>query len=118
MTSRRSFLKAAAWSVPAIAVAVGTPTLAASDEPEIDICTDGTADAYYQVTDDHIVVKYNPAPDIYEINVRYPDGSTMSFGTNYGTAPENGSLVWMVPILTKPSWVQVHGFNAHFGESC
>ena len=34
---RRKFLKAAAWTIPAIAVAVSTPALAASDE-----CPDNT----------------------------------------------------------------------------
>lgn len=117
---RRQVLKGAAWSVPVIAVAVATPQAAASTVPDEPIICGGTTgnNGTYVVTGNVIVVNYATAPDIYEANVQLADGTRLSFGTNYGTAPQKGSLTWTIALPAKPTWVQIHGFNAHLGQEC
>lgn len=118
---RRTLLASAAWSIPAIALAVGVPAASAS-APEPDypvICNAYPQDnGTFYVYDDRVVIEYLSAPDIYEINIRYADGTTQSFGTNFGSAPARGSTSWAVPLRSEPEWIQVHGFNTHLGETC
>lgn len=73
----------------------------------------------FTVRDDSITVNYQVSPDIYEINVHYADGTSQSFGTNFGTAPAPGSTEWTIALKSPAKWVQVHSFNDHYGEpSC
>ena len=124
--SRRSVIKAAAWSMPVIALAVSAPAAAASGPtPPTAYVTCG-ADAMndngtYTVTKNDngtttITVIYKTAPDIYEINVRTTAGN-FSYGTNYGSAPMKGSTSWTIVVPAKVTWAQVHSFNSHFGEA-
>ncbi|ALJ22073.1 hypothetical protein [Microbacterium sp. No. 7] len=119
--SRRTILKGAAWAMPVIAAAVTAPVAAATSVPATEpaVCggTGGNNGRYY-VEDDRITVAFDAAPDIYEINVRYVDGSAQSFGTNYGSAPARGETAWAVPLRARPAWIQVHGFNDHYGIEC
>ena len=121
---RRTVLKAAAWSVPVLSVAATAPLAAAStsggDLPE-GVCGtyhSGSNNGVYLVYADRIVVSYATVPDIYEVNLRMKDGTTKSFGTNYGTGPTPGSLEWVITFPVGLSWAQVHGFSDHYGEVC
>lgn len=118
--SRRSVIHGAAWSLPVIAAAIATP-LAAASAPQPEDCTvcGGTPydNGVYTVVGRTLVVSYRTAPDIYEVNARGAGWST-SYGTNYGTAPKRGTRTWTIVLPAAPTWIQVHGFNAHFGETC
>ncbi|MGN7862409.1 hypothetical protein ACTJI8_17635 [Microbacterium sp. 22303] len=118
MLSRRTIVKGAAWSIPVIAVAAAAPMAAASTRKAAVVCgnvQDGD-NGRYVVDQNMVAVTYARVPDIYEVNVHYADGSSISFGTNFGNAPTAGSTSWTVP--TDPdkqiAWVQVHTFNTHF----
>lgn len=117
--SRRSLIRGAAWSAPVIALAVATPLAAASEASAVVKTCGGTPydNGTYTVQGNILTIQYRTAPDIYEINAR-GDGWSKSFGTNYGAAPARGSLTWSVVLPAAPKWIQVHGFNAHFGEVC
>lgn len=103
--SRRHVLHAAAWAAPAIALAVATPALAASPADTIE------ASGPYLLTDAALVITFPSAPDIYEAHIDLPDGTSLRLGTNYGTAPETGATVWIIPLLAMPERVKVHPFN-------
>lgn len=109
MTTRRQFLTAAAWTLPAIAVAVGTPALAASTDPAPPVfcIPSGT----YTITPDAVTVFYNTAPDMYELQIDYTDGTRAVYGTNYGTPPPAGTTTWTVPLTGKPARVKAHLHN-------
>lgn len=123
---RREFVKAAAWSVPVVAVAVATPLAAASQpNPEptggpIRVCGGGHGDnGTYTVSADGktLVINFKNVPDIYEVNAK-GYGWEKSYGTNYGSAPKPGSLTWVIVFDQPAQWIQVHSFNAHFGVNC
>ena len=121
--TRRAMVKAASWSAPVILLSVNAPATVASgptpEEPEIcGLVHDAGNNGTFLVYTDKIIVQYKTAPDIYEANVQYDDGSRGSFGTNYGTAPARGSLVWTIALPKRAAWVQIHGFNDHYGEVC
>lgn len=113
---RREALKAA-WAAPVVAVAA-TAAPGAASSYEDGVCVDKGGKGKITYGRRSLVVHYYEVPDIYEINVRYHDGTQESFGTNYGTAPRPGTRVWRVPIRDCPEWVQVHWFNSHIGEDC
>lgn len=112
--TREQIIRATAWGIPIVTATIAAPAAAASNRETPTMCVD-TAGTY-EVGSKHITVRYRNAPDIYELNVRGPWGS-VSFGTNYGSAPKRGSKVWTVTIPGWPSWAQCHGFNAHYGEA-
>lgn len=116
--SRRTVMQSVAWTVPVIALAVGTPLTAAS-APTPTVTCGGTPqdNGVYTVQDNILTILYRTAPDIYEVNAR-GTGWSKSYGTNYGTAPERGSLTWSIALPDAPTWIQVHSFNSHFGEAC
>ena len=125
--SRRQVVKAAAWAVPVVALAATAPLAAASTpntpDPDTPIGYCGTFHSQgnngtYLVFGNRIVVSYHTVPDIYEVNLRLKNGQSLSFGTNYGTAPAPGSLTWVIDFPPGIAWVQVHGFNDHYGEVC
>lgn len=103
--SRRHVLHAAAWAAPAIALAVATPALAASPVESIE------ASGPYVLTDRALIITFPSAPDIYEAHIDLPDGTSLRLGTNYGTAPEPGTAVWIIPLPARPRRVKVHPFN-------
>lgn len=122
---RRTLIKAAAWAAPVLAVAATAPLAAASTPGNTDtpdgVCGtyhSGSNNGIYTVYNDRVVVSYKTVPDIYELNIRMKDGTTKSFGTNYGTGPQPGSLTWVIYFPVGISWAQVHGFADHFGEVC
>lgn len=120
-------LKTAAWAAPIVLLAVTAPRSAASGEepwepepePEWETCG-GTAgdNGIFSVGPQVIVVEFDEAPDIYEVNVRLAGGGSISFGTNYGSAPPAGSLTWTIALPADAEWVQVHTFNSHYGADC
>ena len=115
---RRAFTKGAAWSVPAIAVAVAVPAVAASEIEEVTTCGGSAQDnGTYTVQGNRLTINYRTAPDIYEVNAR-GSGWSRSYGTNYGTAPMRGSLTWEITLPDVPTWIQCHDFNAHLGVEC
>lgn len=127
--SRRQLIRAGAWAAPVIVMATASPATAASGGPVLGmpppppptVTCGGTSgnNGTYTVVGNTIVISYNKVPDIYEVNVRMLNGAQRSFGTNYGTAPVSGSLTWSIQLPAAPGWIQVHGFNAHYGEpSC
>ncbi|WP_424462987.1 hypothetical protein [Pseudoclavibacter helvolus] len=109
--NRRSLLSA--WSVPVVAVAVAAPLAAASVRKSM-VCVD-TAGTY-EINGNILTIRYRVAPDIYEVNAR-GSGWSKSYGTNYGTAPKRGATYWEIELPGPPTWIQCHGFNAHYGES-
>lgn len=119
--TRRTLIHGAAWSLPVIAAAVATPLAAAScppEQPEVKVCGGSPYDnGVYTVSGRTLVISYRKAPDIYEVNARGA-GWTKSYGTNYGNAPKRGALTWTILLPAEPTWIQVHGFNAHLGETC
>lgn len=119
---RRTVL-AAAWSAPVIALAMTAPSATASDTPPARCGLHhgpGSNNGTYDVYPDKIVVNYREVPDIYEANVKFEDGRAgMSFGTNFGSAPPAGSLIWIIPIpALAGKGTQIHGFADHYGEVC
>jgi len=118
--SRRALIQSAAWSVPVIAAAIATPLAAASTTaPEAPKVCGGTPydNGVFTVTGRTLVISYRTAPDIYEVNARGA-GWSKSYGTNYGNAPKKGTRTWTIVLPADPTWIQVHGFNAHLGETC
>lgn len=120
-TSRRAVVRSAAWSLPVIAVAVAAPGAAASTppDPKTPVTCGNRAsgdNGTYTVDDSRVIVSYVTAPDIYEINVHFVDGSSASYGTNYNTAPAAGSLQWAIETGKTIAWVQVHTFNTHYQD--
>lgn len=119
--SRRQFAAAAAWSAPVILFAVAAPAASASttpDDPTVCDAYDHDNGRYFVYPNGAVVIEFDVAPDIYEVNVRYPDGTSKSFGTNFGTAPAKGTKVWTLSLPSRPVWVQVHSQNTHLGETC
>jgi hypothetical protein len=106
---------AALWSAPVLALAVSAPAAAASAVVTPAVCFDPRAGSFV-VSGRVLVIKYKAAPDIYEVNAHFANGGQASFGTNYGTAPGPGATEWTVGLPAEPAWVQVHGFNTHYGE--
>jgi hypothetical protein len=125
VTSRRTLLKGAAWSVPVIAMAVAAPQASASQTTppkKSTVCgrSDLNDNGTYSITENGdgtytIVVQYRQAPDLYESNVKTVAGS-YSYGTNFGSAPSRGSMTWSFVVPAKPTNIQVHTFDSHFGE--
>lgn len=111
--NRRTLIRGAAWSVPVIATMTTTPVVAASAT----VCGGPWDNGTYTVTGTLLVIQYRTAPDIYEVNARGNDWAA-SYGTNYGTAPEPGSLTWVIHLPGRPVWVQCHSINEHLGETC
>jgi hypothetical protein len=106
----------AAWSIPVIALAVAAPAAAASTDPQLAVtCADPRA-GVFTIIGSTIVIKYRTAPDIYEANIHFANGGSVSFGTNYGTGPGRGATTWTITLPAAPAWVQVHGFDVHYGE--
>lgn len=104
-------LKAAAWTVPAVAVAVGTPALAASP-----LCSSTT---------------YHHSDGLVEWLIITGESLTATFLVDYPHATAiniDGQLVWKsadtgvqaghtvtVPLaVCDPAWVQVDGTNVHY----
>lgn len=115
--SRRTVIKGAAWSIPVIAAATAVPLAAASSTGSKTVTCGSKAagdNGSYTIDGTRIIVSYRTAPDIYEINVHFADGTSASYGTNYATAPARGTLRWAVETGKAISWVQVHSFNTHF----
>ncbi|MGO4680646.1 hypothetical protein [Microbacterium sp. 2MCAF23] len=117
--SRRTVIKGAAWSIPVIAAVTAVPLAAASTNGAADdVVTCGSAAAVdngsYTVDGERVIVSYDSAPDIYELNAHFVDGTSASYGTNYATAPAQGSRRWSVETGKRVSWVQVHSFNTHY----
>jgi hypothetical protein len=117
--TRRTVIKGAAWSIPVIAAATAVPLATASTsgskDPAVTCGSTAAGDnGSYTVTDQRVIVSYDTAPDIYELNAHFTDGTSASYGTNYGTAPTPGSLQWDVETGKPVSWVQVHSFNTHY----
>lgn len=133
---RRTVLRSAAWSAPVIALAIASPAASASGDPTPPKgCQygnypgrgsggDSNDNGWYQTiyADGHwyLDIHYSHAPDIYEVNAKFeglaPD---TSYGTNYGTAPAAGTLIWR--ILTPAqcgNGTQVHTFNTHISSKC
>ena len=114
---RRTLIKGAAWAAPLTILVTATPARAASGD-ECGTYHGSGNNGTYHVSPTSIIVQYKTAPDIYEANVRFADGSTRGYGTNYGTAPARGSLTWIIALPMPAKWVQIHGFNDHYGENC
>ena len=117
--SRRTIIKGAAWTIPVIAAATAVPLASASTKGTADpVVTCGSAAAgdngSYTISGERVIISYDSAPDIYELNAHFRDGTSASYGTNYGTAPAAGSLQWDVETGKPVSWVQVHSFNTHY----
>lgn len=120
--SRRTVIKGAAWSIPVIAAVTAVPLAAAStaapSRPNKGVVTCGSTAAgdngSYTVDGERVIVSYDSAPDIYELNAHFVDGTSASYGTNYATAPAQGSRRWSVETGKRVSWVQVHSFNTHY----
>lgn len=116
--TRRAALKAAAWSVPVVAAAVAVPAVTASQDDDVVTCGGSAQDnGTYTVQGNRLTISYRTAPEIYAVNAR-GNGWQRSYGTNYSTAPARGTRTWEIALLDDPTWIQVHGFNAHFGEVC
>ena len=114
--NRRAVLSTA-WTVPVIAIAVAAPLTAASTAsaaPVGRVCMDPAGS--FDVRGRALMIFYRSVPDIYEVNARGA-GWSKSYGTNYGTAPSPGSTTWRIELPDVPTWIQVHSFNTHYGES-
>jgi len=122
--SRRTVIKGAAWSIPVIAAATAIPLAAAStttprgpSKPAVTCGSTAAGDnGSYTVDGERVIVSYDSAPDIYELNAHFVDGTSASYGTNYGTAPAQGSRQWSVETGKPVSWVQVHSFSTHYQD--
>ncbi|KJL32793.1 hypothetical protein [Microbacterium azadirachtae] len=117
--SRRTIVKGAAWSLPVIAAAAAVPLASASTKGSADpVVTCGSAAAgdngSYTISGERVIVSYDSAPDVYELNAHFRDGTSASYGTNDGTAPAQGSQQWSVETGKPVAWVQVHSFNTHY----
>lgn len=112
MTSRRSVLKAAAYSLPAIAVAVATPAIAASDTcpDETYFHDDGTVQ--FTVRTGHYVqaVFLKDYPHATALNI---DGQILLKYDN-GVKAGDSFFAELPSGLCDPSFIQVDGTNTHY----
>lgn len=130
-TTRRSLLGATAWTIPVIAVAVAAPQAAASQpaptDPPVVVCGGPTGafpdqdNGTYTVDHENnrITVVFKTRPDSLDLNVRTADGWTKNYHPNLNSL--GADLVWIVQVPPghgRITWVQVHGFNSHYGETC
>ena len=115
--TRRQLVTAAAWSIPVIALAVAAPAAAASKDCPPVTCG-GTAqdNGTYVVDGSTLTIFYRVRPDVVDINVRYAGGRTVNIHKDASVVP--ASRIYTVALQGAPEWIQVHGFNSHFGQDC
>lgn len=117
--TRRSVLKAAAWTIPAITVAVGTPALAASEQ-----CPDET---YFHGADPHNQwdgVQYTVRTGHFVeavFTVDYPHATALNInGTivlKHDDGVKAGTVMWadlQEMGICDPTFIQVDGTNTHY----
>lgn len=110
--------KALAWTIPVIALAIAAPAAAASGGGSV-TCGGSQNDNGTYVVDNKagtLTIFYRVRPDIVDINIRYAVGTSQNIHLDASVVP--ASLIYVVSLRAQAAWVQVHGFNAHFGADC
>lgn len=114
--TRRTVVKAAAWAVPVIAVAVATPLAAASGEP--------TCERYYryeaygqdvadiEITATAVIITYRKTTDIQDINIHKASGNRNIHVD--GKVKVKTQVAIPLANCEDPTFVQVHGNNTHY----
>lgn len=118
MTTRRQILKAAAWTIPAVAVAVAAPAIAASDT-----CPEDTYFHPASDTDpwDGVQITIRTGHSLEAIFLRdYPHATALNINgqiiEKIDTAP--AGTVFLADLaqlgVCDPTFVQVDGTNVHY----